>query len=83
MTPDERERMAILCEQIAKEQDHEKFTALVQELSNLLEIKSTALRLRKNQSSPTTLCAVRLTFLAARTTTPLGVDFLFSARIVD
>jgi len=27
--------------------------------------------------------AVRLTFLAARTTTRLGVDFLFSARIVD
>ena len=25
----------------------------------------------------------RLTFLVARTTTPLGVDFLFSARIVD
>ena len=31
--------MAILCERIAKEQDHEKFTALVQELSNLLENK--------------------------------------------
>jgi hypothetical protein len=29
------------------------------------------------------LRGVRLTFLAARTTTPLGVDFLFSARIVD
>ncbi len=25
----------------------------------------------------------RLTFLVTRTTTPLGVDFLFSARIVD
>jgi hypothetical protein len=34
-------------------------------------------------TTPTTLRAVRLTFLAARTTTPLGVDFLFSARIVD
>ena len=31
----------------------------------------------------TVLRAVRLTFLSARTTTPLGVDFLFSARIVD
>jgi hypothetical protein len=29
------------------------------------------------------LRAAHLTFLAARTTTRLGVDFLFSARIVD
>ena len=39
MTPDERERMYILCERIAKEQNHEKFVKLVQELNNLLEDK--------------------------------------------
>lgn len=39
MTPDERERMHSLCEQIAKEQDHEKFTKLVQELNDLLDHK--------------------------------------------
>lgn len=39
MTPDERERMQLLCEQIAKEEDSEKFTKLVQELNDLLEHK--------------------------------------------
>jgi hypothetical protein len=39
MTPDERERMHILCERIAKEQDHEKFVKLVQELNDLLDHK--------------------------------------------
>jgi hypothetical protein len=39
MSPEERERMNRLCEQIAKEQDHEKFVKLVQELNNLLENK--------------------------------------------
>lgn len=39
MTPDERERMQLLCEQIAKEEDPEKFTKLVQELNDLLEHK--------------------------------------------
>jgi hypothetical protein len=39
MTPDERERMAILCERIAKEQDPQKFTKWVQELDELLESK--------------------------------------------
>ncbi len=39
MTPDERERMAILCERIAKEKDHGKFTRLIQELNELLEAK--------------------------------------------
>ncbi len=39
MTPDERERMAILCERIAKEQDHHKFTEYVKELNNLLDQK--------------------------------------------
>jgi hypothetical protein len=37
MTPDERERMAILCERIATEKDHEKFLRLVQELNDLLD----------------------------------------------
>ena len=31
--------MQVLCERIAKEQDHEKFVALVQELNNLLDHK--------------------------------------------
>jgi hypothetical protein len=39
MTPDERERMNILCERIAKEQDHTKFVKLVQELNDLLDHK--------------------------------------------
>ena len=39
MTPDERDRMNVLCEQIAKEQDHEKFAKLVQELNDLLDQK--------------------------------------------
>jgi len=39
MTPDERERMHILCERIAKEQDHGKFVKLVQELNDLLDLK--------------------------------------------
>jgi hypothetical protein len=39
MTPDERERMAILCERIATEQDPTKFDDLVQDLNDLLEAK--------------------------------------------
>jgi hypothetical protein len=39
MTPDERERMNFLCEQIAKEQNHDRFSKLVQELNDLLESK--------------------------------------------
>jgi hypothetical protein len=39
MTADERERMNVLCEQIAKEQNHDKFVRLVQELNDLLEHK--------------------------------------------
>jgi hypothetical protein len=39
MTPDERERMAILCERIAKEQGHDKFTELVKQLDALLGAK--------------------------------------------
>ncbi len=40
MTPDERERMQILCERIATEQDQEIFGELVQELNDLLGRKS-------------------------------------------
>jgi hypothetical protein len=39
MTPEERERLKILCDQITTEQDHEKFVKLVQELNDLLEHK--------------------------------------------
>jgi hypothetical protein len=39
MTADERECMQVLCEQIAKEEDPEKFMNLVQELNDLLEHK--------------------------------------------
>jgi len=39
MTPDERERMNDLCEHIAKEQDHDRFVKLVQELNDLLDHK--------------------------------------------
>jgi hypothetical protein len=39
MTPAERRRMQLLCEQIATEQDRAKFVQLVQELNNLLDHK--------------------------------------------
>jgi len=39
MTAEERERMHILCERIAKEQNHDKFVKLVQELNDLLDHK--------------------------------------------
>jgi hypothetical protein len=39
MTPEERERMHVLCERIAKEQKHDKFVELVQELNDLLDHK--------------------------------------------
>ncbi len=39
MTPDERERMAILCERIAKEQSASRFSMWVQQLDDLLEAK--------------------------------------------
>ena len=43
MTPDERERMAILCQRIAVEEDPNKFTELVDELNKLLERKEARL----------------------------------------
>ncbi len=39
MTPDERERMQILCERMTTEQDPQAFTALVEQLNNLLDPK--------------------------------------------
>jgi hypothetical protein len=39
MTPEERARMQFLCDQIAKEKDHNEFSKLVQELNDLLERK--------------------------------------------
>jgi hypothetical protein len=39
MTPDERERMAILCERIAKEQNPTRFAEFVQQLNQLLDLK--------------------------------------------
>jgi hypothetical protein len=39
MSPEERDRMQVLCERIAKEQDRDAFTALVQELDELLDTK--------------------------------------------
>lgn len=39
VTPDEREKMAILCERIAKERDPQKFDKFVQQLMDLLELK--------------------------------------------
>jgi hypothetical protein len=43
MTPDERERMAILCERIATEQNRDKFARLVDELNDLLDKKESRL----------------------------------------
>jgi hypothetical protein len=40
MTPDEREHVDLLCERIAKEQNHERFTELVRALHDLLEGKN-------------------------------------------
>jgi hypothetical protein len=49
MTPDERERMAVLCERIAKEQDHQTFTKLVQELNSLLDDKDRRLASKESK----------------------------------
>jgi hypothetical protein len=50
MTPDERDRMHALCERIAKEQDHDKFVKLVQELNDLLDHKEQQLEDPSKQS---------------------------------
>jgi hypothetical protein len=39
VTPEERKRMDVLCQQIAVERDHDKFIQLVRELNDLLEEK--------------------------------------------
>jgi hypothetical protein len=39
MTPAEKQRMQLLCEQIATEKDHARFVQLVQELNDLLDHK--------------------------------------------
>ncbi len=44
MNPDEREQMAILCERIAKEEEHARFLTLVQQLNDLLSRKEARLR---------------------------------------
>jgi hypothetical protein len=43
MTPDEREKMHILCQRIAVEKDRQKFTELVDQLNELLEQKEARL----------------------------------------
>jgi len=40
MTPDEAERMQLLCKQIEVEKSQEKFLALVKQLNDLLEGKN-------------------------------------------
>lgn len=50
MTREERERMQVLCAQIAVEKDHEKFTQLVLELNNLLDGKEN--RLENDPAKP-------------------------------
>jgi hypothetical protein len=49
MTPEERERLRILCDQIAKEQNRDKFTELVLELNDLLERKEHRMETRANK----------------------------------
>jgi hypothetical protein len=48
MTPDERERMAILCERIATEKDRAKFRSFVAQLNELLERKDQRLASKEN-----------------------------------
>lgn len=47
MTPDEREEMNRLCQQIAVEQDRAVFTRLIQQLTDLLSRKSHRLEERE------------------------------------
>ncbi|HEY6372972.1 MAG TPA: hypothetical protein VIX37_20510 [Candidatus Sulfotelmatobacter sp.] len=59
MTPDERERMQFLCEQIAKEENRESFTKLVHELNDLLEHK--VQRLDRPSSPPESKSSIPIT----------------------
>lgn len=52
MSPDERERLMMLCDKIAKETDHKKFAELTLELSYLLERNGEALKSGTSPSSP-------------------------------
>jgi hypothetical protein len=56
MTPDERERMAILCERIAKEQDPFKYAEFVKQLDDLLETKERRLESRTTGKPSATHC---------------------------
>ena len=40
MTPEEMERMKVLCQQIETEKDHNRFSQLIRELNELLERKN-------------------------------------------
>jgi uncharacterized protein with von Willebrand factor type A (vWA) domain len=51
MTPDERDRMATLCQRIATEQDRDKFTQLVKELNDLLSAKDHRLEDKQKKNS--------------------------------
>ena len=51
MTPDERERMAILCERIAKEKNRQRFIGFVKQLNDLLEAKERRLDSPNDQES--------------------------------
>ena len=55
MTPDERERMAILCERVATEQDRKKYAEFVQQLIDLLGAKDRRLA-SQEQSQNSALC---------------------------
>ena len=50
MTPEEVERMKVLCQQIETEKDHKLFSQLIVELNELLERKNKRL---DNPRSPT------------------------------
>lgn len=49
MTPEDRERMQLLCEQIQKERDPQKFDWLVTELDQLVSTKGERLASRNEQ----------------------------------
>jgi hypothetical protein len=52
MRPEEREHMYRLCKLIEKEQDPERFTALIKELNDLLERKEHRLEHRPTENQP-------------------------------
>ena len=54
MTPEERERMASLCQRIATEQDRDQFTQLVKELNDLLSVKDHRLVERQSKKNKST-----------------------------